>query len=664
MGVSALNSFVQDSNRLSSINKSCFWIFRFSAILLAVLSVLSGCEMFSRADYSDYLERVNGLYTYSLTYNSNNSGYHGYVEGEVPVDSGIYLEGKAAVVKDQNDLIKPYFTFSGWSLTLGGPVDYLPGDSFQFPGNSITLYAVWSEDNYTLSYDGNGNTGGVVPSSQSSIHATSVTVSADVLSRSSYYFIGWNTEADGSGTFYGSGDEINLTGDLTLYAYWSAIPGYAVTYNGNGSTGGSTPSTHIKYENTDLNIKTGDSLIRTNYSFTGWNTSPDGSGNDYTPGFVYTDNAPLTLYAMWQITIFGSGTAVDPYQIGMAEQLVMVGTEPFGLDDHYIQTDNIDLAGIEFVPIGDPYNKFTGNFDGNDFEIRNLTISSFGGNYLGLFGYASGGAGENVIQSVHLTDYNITVNSENPRYMGSLIGFSGGGTDVRFCSAEGTIFITKMHSVDTSYVGGLIGYISSTQAVSECYSKGDIVLGSGAGSGELTLYVGGLIGQNEAPIFNCYSTVSITDFSIQPWSNYFSGGLLGRSRLSSNSNNYATGSISMNGTGGALGGIIGYVSSDNISGSIAFNDSLSDGSRITQFSPVINSCYANEYMLINGSVPGDLDISPSSTAGENLTQVNFSNMGYMTGVLGWDSSIWEVKDGAVRPTLKNNSGGDDGQTMQ
>lgn len=43
-----------------------------------------------------------------------------------------------------------------------------------------------------------------------------------------YYFNGWNTKADGSGTAYTNGQFIGLSGDLTLYAQWSNI--YTIVY--------------------------------------------------------------------------------------------------------------------------------------------------------------------------------------------------------------------------------------------------------------------------------------------------------------------------------------------------------------------------------------------------------------------------------------------------
>ncbi|MGT0150708.1 InlB B-repeat-containing protein [Vibrio metschnikovii] len=43
----------------------------------------------------------------------------------------------------------------------------------------------------------------------------------DTLTKIGFSFIGWNHEADGSGTAYVSGDSISqLVGEVTLYAQW------------------------------------------------------------------------------------------------------------------------------------------------------------------------------------------------------------------------------------------------------------------------------------------------------------------------------------------------------------------------------------------------------------------------------------------------------------
>ena len=39
--------------------------------------------------------------------------------------------------------------------------------------------------------------------------------------------------------------------------------------------------------------------MKTGFTFAGWNTVSDGSGDEYTPGGIYTNNADATLFAQW-----------------------------------------------------------------------------------------------------------------------------------------------------------------------------------------------------------------------------------------------------------------------------------------------------------------------------------------------------------------------------
>lgn len=100
---------------------------------------------------------------------------------------------------------------------------------------SITATITYTT-NYTVTYDGNGKTGGTVPTDASSPYAPSSTVTVlgntGSLVRTGCTFSGWNTAADGSGTTYpadGSGS-FTITANTTLYAKWAAT----VTWNDNG----------------------------------------------------------------------------------------------------------------------------------------------------------------------------------------------------------------------------------------------------------------------------------------------------------------------------------------------------------------------------------------------------------------------------------------------
>ena len=114
-----------------------------------------------------------------------------------------------------------------------------------------------------------------------------------------YSFSGWNTVQNGvGGTAYTNGQVYDFSADLTLYAQWAVIPpsSHTVTFNGNGSDGGSTAS---ETANTSTAL-TSNGFTRTGYTFAGWNTVQNGvGGTAYADGASYDFSADLTLYAQW-----------------------------------------------------------------------------------------------------------------------------------------------------------------------------------------------------------------------------------------------------------------------------------------------------------------------------------------------------------------------------
>lgn len=139
--------------------------------------------------------------------------------------------------------------------------------------------ANWSPIKYTISYEGNGATGGTTPSSNHTYDKPQ-TLTPNGFHKDGYYFDSWNTKPDGTGTSYQDKEEVkNLTskdGDtVTLHAQWKPVD-YKITYKGNGSTGG-TEKTHL-YNQKDVEangyaVKTNKGytdFVRTNHTFMGW----------------------------------------------------------------------------------------------------------------------------------------------------------------------------------------------------------------------------------------------------------------------------------------------------------------------------------------------------------------------------------------------------------
>ncbi len=102
--------------------------------------------------------------------------------------------------------------------------------------------------------------------------------------------------------------------NMTLYAAWT--PTYSVTYNANGSTGGSVPTDSNHYlQGATVTVLGAGSLINTGYAFAGWTASTTGvAGASYSIGSTFKmGSANVNLYAVWiptDLTFTSSGTNI------------------------------------------------------------------------------------------------------------------------------------------------------------------------------------------------------------------------------------------------------------------------------------------------------------------------------------------------------------------
>jgi uncharacterized repeat protein (TIGR02543 family) len=143
----------------------------------------------------------------------------------------------------------------------------------------------------------------------------SAVLPANTFARSGYAFDGWNTSADSSGTSYAAGATFTMGAvAVTLYAQWTALSSYDVSYDGNENSGGTVPtaSSHLSGASVTVRGNTG-GLVKTGYAFAGWNTLADGSGTAFAAGATFTmGSAAVTLHAQWT-SASGNGLAVvDP----------------------------------------------------------------------------------------------------------------------------------------------------------------------------------------------------------------------------------------------------------------------------------------------------------------------------------------------------------------
>jgi uncharacterized repeat protein (TIGR02543 family) len=178
---------------------------------------------------------------------------------------------------------------------------------------------------YTVTYDGNGNTGGAVPTDGATYaNGATVTVLGNTgsLVKTGYTFNGWNTLANGTGTAQAAASTFAMANAaVTLYAQWTLIPTYSVTYNGNGNTGGAVPTDGATYANGATVTVLGNtgSLVKTGYTYNGWNTLANGTGTARAAASTFAmGNAAVILYAQWTAVVVNGTCAISNVPVTVA----------------------------------------------------------------------------------------------------------------------------------------------------------------------------------------------------------------------------------------------------------------------------------------------------------------------------------------------------------
>ena len=264
-----------------------------------------------------------------LTYDGN-----GATGGKTDPQNGV-TDQKVNV--RQNGFTRDGYTFVTWNTQAdckGNAVK--PNSEWTLRGSS-TLYACWAGVAQTLTYHGNGATGGNT-AAQSGHTGDELTTNANGFTRDGYTFVRWDTAKDGSGTAYGEGK--NGVGRYTmkpagndLYAIWQANPA-SIRYRDDWGATGSTPdTTGVTGQNVTI---AQNGFTRPGYTFTGWardrRTDPS-----LQPGGRYTlTPGTTTLWAQWKADpahlIYNSNSG-STSQIrrtdGVVDQTLTVIANPF-----------------------------------------------------------------------------------------------------------------------------------------------------------------------------------------------------------------------------------------------------------------------------------------------------------------------------------------------
>ncbi|MBR5232572.1 MAG: bacterial Ig-like domain-containing protein [Clostridia bacterium] len=141
------------------------------------------------------------------------------------------------------------YTFNGWYTSSSGGSQIGSGTTVTTNGNH-TLYAHWSKNTYTLTYNTNGGSSGSGTASGDSVY----TIKSDIPEKFGYTFLGWSKSSSATSASYKPGDSITLTSNTTLYAVWKQYTLYPamsetanIAFKGQKCFYKFTPSTSGKY---------------------------------------------------------------------------------------------------------------------------------------------------------------------------------------------------------------------------------------------------------------------------------------------------------------------------------------------------------------------------------------------------------------------------------
>ena len=157
--------------------------------------------------------------TYTVKFDANGGS------GEMYNQTFTYGESEKLI---PNTFCRTDYKFVGWATTPNGNAvctDEMAVLNLSTQANDeVTLYAVWTENIYTVVFDANGGNGEM--SDISLTYDVAEQLPANTFYRTGYTFVGWAVTPNGSVFYTDEEDVLNITTKdkttMTLYAVWSA----------------------------------------------------------------------------------------------------------------------------------------------------------------------------------------------------------------------------------------------------------------------------------------------------------------------------------------------------------------------------------------------------------------------------------------------------------
>lgn len=238
--------------------------------------------------------------SYTIHYDANGG------IGAVADKSTKYDE--VVTLPEQGSMAHGGYTFLGWDEDANAVMPtYHAGDSVKnltaAANGTVTLYAIWDEEHYTVTYHINGgvmqNTFALI---QTVKHGTTITTPAqNALKKTGNEFLGWATSEGSAIVAYAASTNVTVNGNMDLYAVWKA-GSYTITYY-NGETAIGDPQ--------DMTFGTAAALrgssgltAPANKEFLGWSRNATATTAEFIGGQKVTaigdgTKKEINLYAVW-----------------------------------------------------------------------------------------------------------------------------------------------------------------------------------------------------------------------------------------------------------------------------------------------------------------------------------------------------------------------------
>ena len=237
------------------------------------------------------------------------------------------------------------YTFAGWAKSSDGTVAY--ADKAQVNNltaehnGTVTLYAVWTANEYTVKFHANGGTGTMADLSLT-YDAAATALTANGFTRTGYTFAGWATAADGAAVYADTAEVGNLTAVddavVTLYAKWT-LDTYTITYVGAGAH--SNPATYTVVSDA---ITLSAPNARDGYTFGGWYNNEACTGTAVTT-IAKGSTGNKTLYAKWEMDTYSI-----LYELNAPEdEVVNDNRTSFTINDNTFTLNAPTRAGYQFL---------------------------------------------------------------------------------------------------------------------------------------------------------------------------------------------------------------------------------------------------------------------------------------------------------------------------